>query len=136
MRKVKNLFLIFFLLFTIVPLLELYILFVIANIINWKTTFIIVVATGIIGAYMAKRESKVVIRRIRRELNEGRIPGDELINGLCVLMGGAFLLTPGMLTDAAGFTLIIPSTRVLYKNYIKDRFSEIVRKRSMNIFFR
>lgn len=132
----RNLFMKLVLLFTTVPLVELYLLFQIAQLTSWLWTFMLVIATGMAGAYLAKSEGKGILGRIQMELSQGRIPGEELVNGLCVLVGGVLLLTPGIITDILGFTLIIPDTRNLYKKYLKRKFADMIRRGNVNIYFR
>lgn len=115
------------LVFIIVPFVELYILLEIASRTSALTALSIVVITGIVGAYYAKEQGQRVIQHIRLEINSGRMPGNGLLHGLCVLIGGILLLTPGVLTDLFGLSLLLPFTRVKYikfmKNYISDHFS-------------
>jgi UPF0716 protein FxsA len=74
--------------------------------------------------------------RIRTDLNRGKMPANELINGLCVLVGGALLLTPGIITDIVGFSLVIPLTRTIFKKYIKNKFSEKIRAGQVHFYYR
>lgn len=133
--KGKNIFGRLVLLFTLVPIIELYILFQIAKYTSWLTTIVLVITTGIAGAYLAKKEGRGILRRINSDLREGRLPGEELVNGLCVLVGGALLLTPGILTDIAGFTLIIPLTRNIFKGYLKNMFRKMIESGNVNVVF-
>ena len=126
--KKQSIFTKLVLLFTVMPLVELYVLIEIANITSWSHTILLVIGTGILGAYLAKREGRQIISRIQNELSVGHLPGEELINGLCVLIGGALLLTPGILTDIIGFTLIIPVTRIIYKKWLKEKFSNKIQR--------
>jgi UPF0716 protein FxsA len=77
-------------------------------------TVLIILFTAVIGAYLAKTQGFVVIRKINQALNEGRIPAQELLDGLFVLLGGFTLLTPGFLTDFIGLSMLFPLTRILY----------------------
>ena len=124
------------LLFTIVPLVELAILFKLNAYIGFFSTIGIVVFTGVLGAYLAKSQGKEILFRIRYEMQDGRLPGDQLINGLCVLVGGAMLLTPGILTDMVGFTLVIPMTREFVKGFVKDKLQKMVDEGKVNLYFR
>lgn len=123
-------------LFTIMPLVELFILFKVADVTSTLTTILLVVLTGIAGGYLAKSEGRIIISKIKIELNNGKMPGNELINGLCVLVGGAFLLTPGIITDFLGFMLVMPGTRELFKGYIKKKFKNMLSKGDINIIYR
>ncbi|QEK11594.1 membrane protein FxsA [Crassaminicella thermophila] len=124
------------LLFTIVPLVELALLFKLNAYIGLFSTLGIVIFTGVLGAYLAKSQGREILFRIRYEMREGRLPGEELINGLCVLVGGAMLLTPGILTDTLGFILVIPITREVVKVYIKKKLRKMLDEGSINFYFR
>ncbi|MTI69690.1 MAG: FxsA family protein [Firmicutes bacterium] len=124
------------LLFTITPIVELYILFQLADVTSPLTTVGLVLITGIAGAYLAKSEGRLILSKIKLELNSGRVPGNQLLNGLCVLIGGALLLTPGIITDILGFTLVIPGTREIYKSIIKRKFKRMIEEGNINIYFR
>ncbi|RKD33414.1 FxsA family protein [Thermohalobacter berrensis] len=124
------------LLFTLTPLVELFFLIKLAQITSTWTTIGIVFLTGIVGAYLAKSQGKLILTRIKIELNEGRIPGNQLLNGLCVLIGGALLLTPGIITDVFGFMLVIPGTREIFKTIIRRKFKKMIETGNINIYFR
>ena len=111
-----------FLLFTIIPLIELALLIKIGAYIGVLMTISVVVITGILGAALARYEGFSVLNQIRSTLASGDIPADELIEGLLILVGGALLLTPGFLTDILGFVLIIPTTRRIFREYLKKYF--------------
>ena len=104
----------FFILFTIIPIAELYLLIMIGGMIGAFNTVLIILFTAVIGAYLAKTQGFIVVRRINQALNEGRIPAQELLDGLFVLLGGFTLLTPGFLTDIIGLSMLFPLTRILY----------------------
>ncbi len=117
-------------LFTIIPITELYLLISVGEIIGTYTTISIVIITGIAGAALAKKQGFKVLGEIRGCMERGEIPGKELLEGILVLTGGVTLLTPGFATDLLGFTLLIPFTRKLYAgiilHYFKDRFTTTV----------
>lgn len=123
-------------LFTITPLVELYLLFKLSDLTSPSTTIAIVLLTGIIGAYLAKSQGRIILNKIKVKLSYGDMPGDELINGLCVLIGGALLLTPGIITDFLGFTLVLPGTRDIYKIYIKEKLRKMIDKGDIHIYRR
>ncbi|MFN7132907.1 MAG: FxsA family protein, partial [Myxococcales bacterium] len=100
-----------FLLFTLVPLLELYLLVKLGERIGAGTTVIIVLLTGLVGAWLAKREGLRALHSWRRAIAEGRLPDEGIVSGLLVLVGGVLLVTPGVLTDVAGLSLLFPPTR-------------------------
>ncbi len=98
------------------------------------TTFAIIIATGVLGAYFAKQQGRIVIDAISRDINNGKAPAKSLVNGLCVLIGGILLLTPGILTDAVGFLLIFPLTRFFFAQFALAKFSAMVKVGAVNVY--
>ena len=107
------------LLFTLVPLAEIFLLLLIAEHTSALFTISLVVATGVVGAGLARWQGLSVWFRIHRRLSEGTMPGDELLEGVFILIAAAFLLTPGFLTDTLGFLLLIPPTRMLFVRAVR-----------------
>lgn len=116
------------LIFTLVPLLELIILIKLGNIVGLIPTLFIVIVTGIIGAWLTKKQGLYTLQRIQLQLSMGKVPAENLINGLMILVGGIVLLTPGLLTDSIGFLLLIPQTREQLKKVLKKKFKEKIEK--------
>ena len=108
------------LLFTIVPFIELTLLIEIGSHIGTLNTIMVIVITGIIGAFMARIAGLTVLLKIQDNLREGIFPQDELFDGVLILISGALLLTPGLLTDALGFFLLIPFGRLIVKRWLKE----------------
>lgn len=100
-----------FLLFVVLPLIELLLLIWIAGQISFWETVAIVIVTGMLGAVLARTQGARAWREIGAAWQQGRVPGRELIAGALFLVGAAFLLTPGVLTDATGFLLMVPVVR-------------------------
>lgn len=97
--------------FTLAPTLELYILILVGQQIGALATVLIILATGSLGAALARREGGAVLGRLRDDLDRGLPPAAHLMEGALVLVGGVLLVTPGILTDIVGFSFIIPFTR-------------------------
>ena len=110
--------------FIIIPLIELVILIKVGSYIGLWPTILIVVLTGILGAALARHQGFIIINKIKSDINSGRVPAQELIDGLLVLVGGIVLLTPGFLTDLCGFLLLIPQTRSVFKRIVKGQFQK------------
>ena len=106
-------------LFTVIPPIELYLLLQIGAVIGGGETILLVVLTGILGARMAHREGLSVIRQIQEDAVNGVPPADKLVEGLMVLVGGVLLVTPGVMTDIFGLSLIFPLSRRLMANRAK-----------------
>ena len=101
-------FLRLFLLFTLVPLIELYLLITIGTYLGAGLTILLVLGTGMAGAYLARLEGWRTWRKIQTECQRGATPANELIDGVLILAAGVLLITPGVLTDAIGLGLLFP----------------------------
>jgi UPF0716 protein FxsA len=99
------------LLFVGIPLLELFILIQVGQMVGLWPTIGLVVVTGFLGAALARAEGLKTLWRLQGELAQGRLPGGALLDGFAILVGGALLLTPGILTDVVGFSFLLPFTR-------------------------
>ena len=97
--------------FTIIPIIEIYLLIEIGSIFGVLTAIVLVILTGFLGAFMARMQGLQTLFRIQESLREGRMPSGELLDALVIVIAGVVLLTPGFLTDSAGFLLLIPTTR-------------------------
>ena len=100
-----------FMLFVGVPLVELWLLLRIGDEVGALPTIALVVGTGVLGANLARREGLRTIEKINKAMAAGQMPQEALLDGLCIFLGGALLLTPGILTDILGFSLLFPMTR-------------------------
>lgn len=100
-----------FLLFTLLPALELYLLLKLGALFGPMNTVLLILLTGMVGAWLAKREGLAVVTQLAREVETGLPPATRVVEGFLVLAGGLLLVTPGVVTDLAGFSLIFPVTR-------------------------
>ena len=107
-----------FLAFTIIPVVEIYLLIQIGTIFGALTSIALVIVTGFLGAYLARIQGLQTLFRIQESLREGQIPSSELLDALLIGIAGLVLLTPGFLTDAFGFLLLIPNTRTAIKQWL------------------
>ena len=117
-------------LFIVIPIIEIAILVKIGTLLGFWPTMLIVIATGILGATLARIQGFLVLTRIRTELQMGRMPAEELIDGLLILIGGILLLTPGLLTDLMGFLILIQWSRKPFKKWLGKRFRQWVKSRN------
>jgi UPF0716 protein FxsA len=104
-----------FLLFTVVPLLELALLVWVGGQTAWWVPILLVLVDAALGAALIRWQGVRVVRRIQEDLAAGRMPGDALIDGALFLVAAALLIAPGILTDIVGFALLIPPLRALVK---------------------
>jgi len=116
-----------FLLFTLIPIAEVYLLIEIGERIGFLNTVLIVVLTGVTGASFAKSQGGMIIGKIKANLNQGVMPREEMVEGVLILAGGIMLITPGIMTDIFGLSLIFPLTRLYYGKilikYFKNKFN-------------
>ncbi|NQU39486.1 MAG: FxsA family protein [Lentisphaerae bacterium] len=117
--------------FIIMPILELSVLFKVHDYMGLGNTLAIVIFTGVIGAFLAKAQGMLVIARIRRDLAEGRMPAPQLMDGVMILIAGVLLITPGLITDAAGFLLLVPAVRGAIRTWFRRKLEEKMRNGSV-----
>lgn len=110
-----------FLVFLIVPFIEIYLLLQIGGIVGVFPTIALVVTTAIIGANLLRRQGLATLQRFQDSLQRGQIPAYEMVEGPILLVGGALLLTPGFFTDVVGFACLIPSARKRIAQYIIEK---------------
>ena len=111
------------LLFITVPLIELYLLLQLASVTGAGATFLLVIVTGIIGSWLAKREGVIAWHKFHDALGQGRVPSREIQDGLMIVFAAALLLTPGILTDIVGFVLLVPAGRNLVRKLVLSKLS-------------
>ena len=97
------------------PLIEIWIFIEVGGRIGVLTTIGICVLTAVVGTVMIRAQGLATLMRVRRQMDEGLVPTREIFDGLCLLLAGAFLLTPGFVTDGLGFVLLVPSFRELLR---------------------
>ncbi len=118
-----------FLLFTVVPVVELALLIKIGTVIGTMNTVALVILTAVVGAYLVRMEGIGVINRFQESVLQGKFPAEEIIDGAMILVAGALLVTPGVFTDLIGFLLVFPVTRRVMKEllmrYLRKRISRM-----------
>ncbi len=115
-------------LFTIIPVIELMLLIEIGSRIGTLNTIGVILATATAGAYLAKAQGFLAVRRIQDTLARGELPGQALLHGLFILVGGIFLLTPGFLTDVIGLSMLVPPIRQGYIKIAEKYFRDSINK--------
>lgn len=120
------------LIFIFVPLIELALLIKVGDYVGLFATIMLVASTGAIGISLARKQGLAVIGEIKSNLSQAKLPHDSLIDGLLILIGAAMLLTPGLLTDIAGFSLIIPVTRKRIRRIVNGKMKERIVNNSTN----
>lgn len=121
------------LLFVSVPILELVILIQLGQAVGLGPTLALVLATGIGGAMLARAEGLRTLLRFQGELASGEMPNQSIFDGLSVLVGGALLLTPGLITDVLGFSLLIPFTRRWIQRRVRARLMRMAEEGTIHV---
>ena len=107
-----------------VPLLELYVIVQVAGGLGAGQTIVLLLVVSVVGAWMVRRSGLGVLNQIRTRLSQGEIPGNELVDGLLIMLAGALMLTPGFITDAVGLLLLFPPTRIGVRSVLVRRYSK------------
>ncbi len=111
------------LLFIIIPLIELYLIIVVGGAIGALWTVLLVILTAVIGVNLLRVQGLKTLSRAQRTLAHGQVPAMEMIEGIALAIAGLLLITPGFMTDALGFLLLLPSSRQVMVRYIVKRFT-------------
>ena len=122
--------------FIFLPIAELWLLFKVDARLGLGATLLIVVLTGFIGAWLARAQGLMVMLQIQRDLNEGRMPAPHLIDGAMILIAGALLITPGLITDSVGFLLLVPGVRAQIRGWLRYKMEQKLRDGTMNVTFK
>ncbi|WP_199615696.1 FxsA family protein [Paenibacillus alkalitolerans] len=123
-------------LMVVIPALEIWFMLELGQLIGGWQTFLLILLTGFIGAFLAKSESRRVLAYARNELSRGHIPTETILDGISIFAGGLLLLTPGFLTDTIGFLLLFPVTRVIFKAWLAKWLRRRIDRGQISFFFR
>jgi UPF0716 protein FxsA len=104
--------------FIVVPLAELYVIFKVGEAIGVPLTILLLAVDSVVGSLLLKSQGRAVWRRFSETMAAGRVPHREVLDGVMVIFGGAFLITPGFITDVIGLLLLLPPTRALARRLL------------------
>jgi UPF0716 protein FxsA len=113
-------------LFIVVPLAELYVILKVGDAIGVVWTILLLAADSVLGSVLMRAQGRSVWRRFNEALAAGRMPHSEVVDGVLVIFGGAFLITPGFLTDIVGILLLLPLTRPIVRRLVVGRLGRRV----------
>lgn len=119
--------------FTLIPVLELYVIIKLGAVLGALNTIIVVIVTAVAGAYLARVQGLQTMLRVRAKLNSGEMPTNDLIDAAVIFMAGVVLLTPGFITDALGILLLVPATRSVFKRWLQQKFEHWSRNTEIHI---
>ncbi|AWX54858.1 membrane protein FxsA [Brevibacillus brevis] len=126
----------FAILFVVAFGLELWGLITIGSWIGGWNTVVLVILTGILGAWLARQQGMQVFRMLQHQLSRGQMPTDSLIDGVLILIGGILLLLPGFVTDVIGLVFLIPYTRMIIRHLLKRWLWNLISSGRVQLFFR
>jgi UPF0716 protein FxsA len=110
------------LIFVTLPLIELSLLLRVSRVIEFWPTIGLIVFTGALGAFLARRQGMATWRRVQNEMREGKVPTGDIVDALLIFIAGVVLVTPGLITDLFGFLLLVPPFRKWMKRRLADHF--------------
>ena len=113
--------LVLFLLFLLVPLIEIGVFIEVGGLIGLLPTLGLILLTAVLGTWQLRAQGLSTLARARQQMDQGQLPAQELYDGFCLIIAGALLLTPGFVTDAVGFALFVPAFRRLLRHFIAQR---------------
>jgi len=114
-------------LFIGLPIIELALLFKLHGAVGFVPTVLLVLLTGVVGAALVRRQGIAILFRIQQEMGQGNLPAPQMMDGVMVLIAGALLVTPGLITDVTGFLLLVPFVREHIRFWIRKRLEEKIR---------
>ena len=114
-------------LFLIIPIVEIFILIKSGEIIGIFPTIILVILTAVIGAALLRQQGLSTLARFQKNMSQGKLPAQELVEGILLAVGGALLMTPGFVTDTIGFLCLLPFSRKLMTTTIIKKSAEKVK---------
>jgi UPF0716 protein FxsA len=114
-------------LFIGLPIVELALLFELHGIVGFLPTVMLVLLTGIAGATLVRRQGIATLLKIQQEMSIGNVPAPQMMDGVMILVAGALLVTPGLLTDISGFLLLVPFVREKIRLWLKNKIEQKIR---------
>jgi len=122
------------LLFTLIPIVEVWLLFQMQGMMGWPKTLLLVLGTGMVGAWLAKLQGFLALNALRSEIMQGRMPTARIVDGVLILIAGVVLITPGILTDVAGIALLLPPVRSVVRRIATAWFTKHVQVTTSNLW--
>jgi UPF0716 protein FxsA len=120
-------------LFIGLPILEFAVLIKLHGMVGFLPTVLLVLLTGIAGAALVRRQGVAMLFNIQKEMDAGHLPAPQMIDGVMILIAGALLITPGLISDCAGFSLLIPGVRKKIRFWLRKKLEEKMRRGSIQV---
>lgn len=120
----------------VVPALEIWGIVKTSQWIGGWSTLLLILSTGFIGAFLAKKEGLKTLHLAQKQYAQGQIPGQAILDGICIFAGGLLLMTPGFFTDFLGFILVLPWTRMFFKLLLMKWIRDQIERGRLHLFFK
>ena len=120
-------------LFIGLPIVELALLFKLHGAVGFLPTVMLVLLTGIAGAALVRRQGVAILFEIQKETAKGNLPAPQMMDGVMILVAGAFLVTPGLITDTVGFALLVPFIRERIRFWLRDKLKQKLQNGSIQV---
>lgn len=120
----------------LVPALEIWGFITIGKMVGGFNTFLLIILTGVVGAYLAKQQGLHILREARYRMSNGEPPGPAILDGISVLIGGILLIMPGFITDVIGLLLLLPPTRKVFKFFLLEWIMRKIKSGSIHMINR
>jgi len=111
-------------LFIGLPVLELALLFRLHDAVGFAPTVILVLLTGVVGTVLVRRQGISILFKIRQEMAIGNLPAPQMMDAVMILLAGALLVTPGLITDTVGFALLVPVIREQIRRWLRKKLEQ------------
>lgn len=121
-------------LLTFIPFIEIYFLLQMSDAIGFGNTVLVVLATGVLGAWLLRIQGHSILMELQQQGAQGQLPSDAIAKGFFTFIGGVLLLTPGILTDAIGLSLIFPVTQLMWKKFFMGAWERGMQSGNIHIF--
>ncbi|MEK4968986.1 FxsA family protein [Cytobacillus sp. FSL R7-0696] len=112
----------------LIPAIEIVVLLLAGKALGVAVTFLLIILTGVFGVYIAKRQGMEVMKKVQMETRRGEMPGDSMLDGLCIFIAGVFLVLPGFISDFIGVLLLIPFIRnklkIILYHFLRRRINQ------------
>lgn len=123
-------------LFIVLPAIELWGIITVGKVIGGWPTVMLIILTGFIGAWLAKRQGMQVLRTLQFQLSRGEMPTQTILEGVLILVGSVLLLTPGFLSDLLGILFLLPYTRMIIAHLLKKWLMHLISGGKITLLFR
>ncbi|MBW8351451.1 membrane protein FxsA [Bacillus sp. IITD106] len=122
------------LIFIVIPAIEIGLFILSGKTIGVLPTVGVIIATGILGAYLAKKQGLEALRKVQNDLRSGIPPGIAMLDGVCILVGAILLITPGFLSDIMGLFLLLPVTRKIIRPFLLKMIKKWISRKQIYIY--